>query len=100
MLLPSIGLLGLVGMVVEGVIDRTRSWRAGPSRWAAIYTAAWIGGGHLVLSPLVLQATMQQLPVLDGMIARYGDALGDEPELAQKRVVVVNPPDASFTYYI
>lgn len=43
MLLPGIGLLWLYAMVVEGVIDRTRTWLSGPARWAALYVAGWAG---------------------------------------------------------
>jgi hypothetical protein len=100
LLLPGLGLLGLVALVVEGVIDRTRTWRPGPARWSALYVTAWVGGGHLFACPLLLVASSCQLVVLEHIVARYSDALGDDPALAGQRVMVVNAPDAFFTYYI
>jgi hypothetical protein len=98
MLLPWIGLLGLIAMVVEGVIDRTRTWRSGPARWAALYVAGWAGGGHLVASPLLFVVAEHQMVILEHVVARFGDSLGDDPALAQQRVVIVNAPDTFFTY--
>ncbi|MEP7124441.1 MAG: hypothetical protein ABJE95_26170 [Byssovorax sp.] len=100
MILPSIGLLGLVALVVSGVIDRPRTWRPGPARWAALYVAVWVGGGHLVLSPMLLVLSECQMAILERVVARYGDSLGDDPALAGQRVIVVNPPDTFFTYYM
>lgn len=100
MILPGIGLLGLVAMVAEGVIDRTRTWRSGPPRWAALYVVVWAGGGHLFASPLLMVAAEHQMMILEHIIARYGDSLGDDPALARQRVIVVNPPDTFFSYYM
>ena len=99
MLLPGLGLLGLVALVAEGVVDRTLTWRPGLPRWAALYVAGWAGGVRLLLSPLLLVATSHQMIVLEHIIARYGDGLGDDPALAGQRVVIVNAPDAFFSYY-
>src|SRR6202044_3443617 len=89
MLLPGLGLLGLVALVAEGVFDRTRTWRPGLPRWAALYVAGWAGSARLLLSPLLLVATSHQLIVLEHIIARYSDGLGDDPALAGQRVVIV-----------
>jgi hypothetical protein len=96
MLLPSLGLLGLVALVVEGVVDRTLAWRPGPQRWAALFVAVWVGAGHLLLSPLVLEVSAQQMQMMERTVAHYGDQLSDDPALARQRVVVVNSPDAFF----
>jgi hypothetical protein len=100
MLLPGLGLLGLVALVAEGVFDRTRTWKPGLPRWAALYVGGWAGGVRLLLSPLLLVATSHQLIVLEHVIARYGEGLGDDPALARQRVVIVNAPDAFFSYYV
>jgi hypothetical protein len=100
MLMPGLGLLGLVALVVEGVVDRTLTWRPGPLRWAALYVAVWVGGGHLFVSPLLMEASMNEMLVVERVVARYSDALGDDRALAGQRVVVVNAVDAFFTYYI
>jgi hypothetical protein len=100
MLLPGLGLVGLVALVAEGLVERTRTWKPGPSRWAALYVGAWAGGVRLLLSPLLLVSTSHQLVVLEHIIALYGDTLSDDPALAGQRVVIVNAPDTFFTYYI
>jgi len=100
LLLPGIGLLGLVSQVVEGVVDRTRSWRPGAPRACALFAAGWMGGGHLFLSPVLLQLALLQIPILEHVVSRYCDALGDDPALSGQRVVVVNTPDTFFAYYI
>jgi len=100
MILAGLGLLGLVALVVSGVVDRTRTWRPGPARWAAIYMAAWVGGGHLFASPLLFVIASHQMVILEQIVARYGDALLEAPELARQRVIVVNAPDTFFTYYV
>jgi hypothetical protein len=99
-LFPSLGLLGLVAMVVEGVVERAPVWRAGPVRWGALYTAVWIGGRHFFLSPLAIHVPLRQMAILERVIARFGEGLGDDPALARRRVVVVNAPDPFFTYYM
>jgi hypothetical protein len=100
MLLPSFGLLGLVALVVEGVVDGAAAWRPGPSRWAAVAVAAWVGGGHVVLAPPTFDATLFQLAVLEHLVGRYGDGIGGDAGLEGQRLVVVNAPDAFFTYYV
>jgi hypothetical protein len=100
LLLPSLGVLGALAIVVEGVVDRTVTWRPGPQRWAALYVAAWIGGRHFFLSPLSLYVPLRQMALVEGFVARFGESLGDDPELSRRRVVVVNAPDPFFTYYM
>jgi hypothetical protein len=98
LLLPSIGLLAVIAIVVEGVVEHTVTWSRGPLRWAAIYTALYLGGGHLVLSPLALQITARQVWLLEAVLARFGEGLGDDPRLAGQRVVIVSSPDPFFAY--
>jgi hypothetical protein len=99
MLFPSIGLLGLLAMVAVGVVDGTLAWRPGPMRWAAVFTAAWMGGRHFFLSPLSIHIPLRQMAMMEKVIAGYGEGFGDDPALRHQRVVVVNPPDAFFTYF-
>jgi hypothetical protein len=100
LLFPSIGLLALLALVVEGVVDGTVAWRPGPMRWAAVFTAAWMGGRHLFLSPLTIHLPLRQMALLEQVLAGYGEGLGDDPALSHQRVIVVNPADAFFTYYV
>jgi hypothetical protein len=99
-LFPSLGLLGLVAMVVEGVVECAPAWRAGPVRRAALYTAVWIGGRHFFLSPLTFFVPLRQMALLERVLARFGEGLGDDPALARKRVVLVNAPDPFLAYYM
>jgi hypothetical protein len=100
MILPGVGLLGLIAMVAEGVVDRSRTWQSGPARWAALYVAGWAGGGHLFASPLLFVVVEHTMVIVERVVARYGDALGDDPALARQKVVVVNAPDTFFTCFI
>jgi hypothetical protein len=100
MLLPGLGLLGLVAQVVEGMADGTLAWRPGPARAAAVFVAVWVGWGHLFLSPLVALWSSQELAVLERVVTQFSDSIGDDPALDRQRLVIVNSPDPFFSYYI
>lgn len=101
LLLPSFGLIGLVAMGTAAVLDRA-DWLPAqrPRRLPAIVFAAWVGGGHLVLSPLLIHITTQQMAMFEGAISGFADSLGDDPKLTRQRLIVVNAPDGAFTGYV
>lgn len=105
-LLTGFGLLGLVAMVVEpvvkGVVETAEKVDRAPigNRWAAVYTAVWIAGGHVFLSPLELLGSTHQMILLENVIHRFGDSLSDDPSLSRQRVMVVNAPDTFMLGYV
>jgi hypothetical protein len=101
LVVPGFGLLGLVALIGAGVADGA-SWvpTAGPSRRLARSFAIWACGGHVVLSPLALQITMQQLPTVNRLLARVGADVPIVPTPSLKRIMLVNAPDAVFAPYL
>ena len=101
MLVAGFGLLGRVAMTGAGVIEDA-AWvpARGWSRRLPRAFAAWVCGGHLVLSPFVLQLGMIQMVVLNRIIARMGVDLPLAPDPRLKRVVFVNAPDGVFAPYV
>jgi hypothetical protein len=101
LLVPGFGLIGLAALLGSGVLEGA-SWvpATGSARWLARSFAIWTCGGHLLLSPLALQITMQQLVTLDRVAARFGRELPTSPTPTLKRIVFVNAPDTMFTPYI
>jgi hypothetical protein len=97
------GLLGLVALVGAGVLEGA-AWLPLPSeRFATRLVrsfAIWSVGGHLLLSPLVLQVTMRQLVILNDMLARTGTGIPVGPETAHQRLVIINAPDTMFVAYL
>jgi hypothetical protein len=93
------GLLGLVALVGAGVADAAPWVPARPSKLVRSF-AIWACGGHLVLSPLILQLTTGQL----GRIGRFLDGLGAQVpasvEDRGRRVVIMNAPDTLLVAYI
>ena len=100
LVVPGFGLLGLVALVAANVADEA-AWvpRSGVSRRLVRSFAIWACGGHLVLSPVALQVTMQQLPMLNRVIARLGADLPTAPSPTVKRILLLNVPDAVFAPY-
>lgn len=101
LLVPGFGLIGLVAMIGAGVLDGA-AWvpATGSGRRLARSFAIWACGGHLLLSPLALQVTMQQLVVLNRVIARFGHDVPSAPTTTLKRIVFMNAPDTIFAPYI
>ena len=101
LVLPGFGLIGLVALVGANVADRA-AWvpRGGASRRLVRAYAMWACGGHLLLSPLVLQVAMQQLPMLDKVLARFAADLPTAPSPTLKRIVVMNAVDVVFVPYL
>ena len=101
LVVPSFGLLGLVAIVGANVADGA-SWvpRTGASRRLVRAYAIWACGGHLLLSPLALQLTMLQMPMLERVLARFGADLPKAPSPTLKRIIIINAVDAVFAPYI
>lgn len=100
LVVPGFGLIGLLAMIAAGIADGAswvpaRGWRRRLARSFGIWTLL----GHLVLSPIALQIGMQQLVVLNRIIARVGADLPSAPSPTLKRVVFMNVPDAVFAPY-
>ncbi len=97
--IASFGLVGLVALVGAGVADAAAWVPARPNRLVRSF-AAWACGGHLILSPLILQGTTGQM----GRIGRFFDALGAQlpasPEDRERRLVVMNAPDTLLAMYM
>lgn len=101
MIMAGFGLIGLVALVGAAVIDDA-AWvpARGWSRRLPRAFAIWVCGGHLVFSPLALQAGMLQMVVLNHILARMGAQLPLTPEPGLARVVFMNAPDAVFAPYV
>jgi hypothetical protein len=92
--------MGLVAIIAAGVVDGA-SWvpAHGWSRRLARSFGIWTLLGHLVLSPIALQIGMQQLVVLNRIIARVSADLPSAPSPTLKRIVFMNVPDTVFAPY-
>jgi len=101
LLVPSFGLIGAIAMATAAVVDRAdwlparRRWR-----WPVVAFAVLAGGGHLVLSPLLMQVTLRQIGIVDRVVGQMNDGLPDQPALAEQRVMLVTTPDPLFTMYL
>jgi hypothetical protein len=100
LVVPGFGLIGFVAIVAAGVVDGA-SWvpALGWRRRLARSFGIWALVGHLFVAPLALQIGMQQLVVLNHIIARLGADLPSAPTPTLKRVVFMNAPDTVFAPY-
>ncbi len=103
-LVGGFGLIGLVAMVGAAVIDPATDGACMPARgWSRRLPRAfgiWACGGHLVLSPPLLQLCMLQMVVVNGVIARMDVDLPPVPDPHLQRIVFINAPDAGFAPYV
>lgn len=100
LVVPGFGLIGLVAIIAAGVADGA-SWvpARGWSRRLARSFGIWALVGHLFLAPLALQIALQQLVIVNRIIARAGADLPSAPTPTLKRVVFMNAPDTVFAPY-
>ncbi len=99
LLLPGFGLIGLVAQMVQALAEhRLPSRRV--LRAPAVAIAVWAGGGHLLLSPLVFQVGAFEFAFMQHVADRLAATFPDDPDLAHKRVVLVNAPDGAFSGYL
>ena len=104
MLLPSLGIMGLLAMLMARVGEGAHARWPRPLRWAAWWDAVIVGGSHVVVAPLLLMGNEVQFVPLEALFRSYGDSLDTlEPQgpvpLAEQRVMVVAAPDSFFAYY-
>jgi hypothetical protein len=101
LVVPGFGLLGLVALIGAGVADGA-AWvpARGRSRTLARSFAIWSCGGHLFLSPLALEVALQQMPLLDGALARLGADLPLVESPGTQRIIIINAPDSIFAPYL
>ncbi len=101
LLLPGFGMIGLVALMVQRVVERSPAL---PSRRALrapiVAIAAWAGGGHLLLSPLVFQVGAFQFAFMQHLAEQLTATFPHVPNLEHRRVVLVNAPDGAFSAYI
>jgi hypothetical protein len=100
MIVPGWAVLGLVAMVGAGVLDGA-AWvpARGAGRALSRSFALWACGGHLVLSPPLLELGMLQLVVLNRIVRRMAVDIPLTPDPGLKRYVFVNAPDTVFAPY-
>lgn len=101
LIVPGFGLLGLVARIAAGVIDG-EDWvpARGAGRRLTRTFAVWSCGGHLVLSPLLMQVSLLQMNWFGRIVDRLVLGVPDDPSVADKRLVIVNPPDTVFIAYL
>jgi hypothetical protein len=96
LLLVSVGVMGLVARIVGALAETQRSSAVPPlrARLAIVFAIC-----HLVWSPLLLPVRAAQMQILgralDGSIA----SLSRAPAVAERTVVIVNPPVDVFASY-
>lgn len=100
LLLPG---FGLIGVVAEAVVDfaATEGRPRGARGLATAWFAGWVGGGHLVLAPLLLGPMAWQVVLLQAVLTRFAESFPpDDAALSTQRLVVVGVPDTAFQGYI
>lgn len=95
----SFGLLGAVAMVGAGVADRA-AWVPSPPGKLVRSFAIWACGGHLLLSPLILQGMMGQMGRIGGFLDVLGAQVPAAPGDRARRLVVMNAPDTLLVAYV
>jgi hypothetical protein len=101
MAFASFGLIGLLAQLVAAVIDRDEVLpRKGPRRLATMIFAVVAGGGHLVLSPLILPTTGMQMGLISDSLHRLGEGIPEDEAIEKQRLVMINPPDAAFSGFV
>ncbi|APR78438.1 Hypothetical protein A7982_03785 [Minicystis rosea] len=100
LLLPGVGLIGLLAEIVTDFVSGEH-WNRGPIRVAAGYFTYWAGLGHLVLSPLLLGPMAWQMVILQDNLMQFAQSFPpDDTALPRQRVIAVGVPDPAFSGYI
>jgi hypothetical protein len=101
LLLPSVGMIGLVAVLVDEALDRAFvAAQPSPTRRAIRFAAIVAGGMHVFLSPVVAQFTQRQMVTLQRYIDRLAASIPDEPSLPSQTLILANEPDGIFTTYV
>jgi hypothetical protein len=92
----SFGLVGALAQLFAAWREREVNVR---KVWAhpVVYLAAAF---HLYLAPLLFVASTTQMMMLDRVLCRTAEGVPNEPELESQRLIVINPPDATFLGYL
>jgi hypothetical protein len=100
MIVPGWAVIGLVAMAGAGVLEDA-AWvpARGWGRTLPRSFALWACGGHLILSPPLLEVGMLQMVVLNRILGRMAADLPLSPEPQVRRFVFVNAPDTVFAPY-
>ena len=88
LLIASFGLIGFLAMLAEETSAAARRY------------VFWAIGLRLVLSPFVFTAHEHEMVFMAGRIDSYAVNLPDDPAVVDKRLVMLNAPDAMFSYYM
>lgn len=88
LLVASFGLVGFLAMLAE---EQTK---------AARRYVFWAVGVRLVLSPFMFTVHEHQMAITAGRIDSFATTLPRDPAVADKRLVLLNAPDAMFSYYM
>ncbi|MFT3770819.1 MAG: hypothetical protein QM820_35805 [Minicystis sp.] len=100
LLIPGFGLLGVVAEALADFAAHGTQAR-GVERVARGFFAGWVGGGHLVLSTLLLGPLAWQVVLLQETLARFSRSFPpDDAVLPSQRLVAVGVPDPTFAGYI
>jgi hypothetical protein len=101
LLLPGFGLIGLVAEAVVDFVTGAGEAARGPVRLVRGWFALWVGGGHLVLSPLLLVPMAWQMVIVQSTLEGFAASFPpDDATLPSQRLVVVGSPDATFGGYV
>lgn len=92
------GLVGIVALAGAGVADGA-PWVPRPRSKLVRSFAIWACGGHLLLSPIVMQIGMGQVFLLNRYLVGLGSSLPASAEDEGRRVIVMNTPDTLFSAY-
>jgi hypothetical protein len=88
LLIASFGLVGFVAMLAEETNEAARRY------------VVWAVGVRLVLSPIVFTLHEHQMVLMSARIDSFAATLPTDPAVADKRLVMLNAPDAMFSYYM
>lgn len=92
----SFGLVGALAQLLAAWRDRDEAVRRAWARPLVYFVAAF----HLYLAPLLFIASSSQMMMLDRVLERTAEGVPNEPELETQRLIVINPPDATFLGYL
>jgi hypothetical protein len=88
LLIASFGLVGFLAMIAEETTKAARRY------------VVWAIGVRLLVSPIVFTVHEHQMVITSGRIDSFAENLPSDPAVADKRLVMLNAPDAMFAYYM
>lgn len=101
-LFASFGVLGVLARMLAAARDGAEWWPArGEARWLpSRFFLVWSAYGHVFLSPLLILVSMSQMTIVERVLQQNANGIPDVPEISRQRVVLLNPPDATFSAYL